>query len=72
MQAIILAAGQGSRLEQYNNGKPKALIKLDKARLINYQISIFHYFGIKDICIVIGYEGDMIRSVIGDHCHYIT
>lgn len=71
MQAIILAAGRGSRLEQYNNGKPKALIKLDKARLINYQVSIFRYFGIKDICIVIGYEGDMIRSVIGDHCHYI-
>jgi len=71
MQAIILAAGQGSRLKQFNNGKPKALISLDKAHLINYQISILHYFGIKDICIVTGYEGDMIRSVIGDHYHYI-
>lgn len=71
MQAIILAAGRGSRLEQFNNGNPKALIKLDKAHLIDYQISMFRYFGIKDICIVIGYEGDMIRSVIGDHCHYI-
>ena len=53
MQAIILAAGLGSRLEQFNNGNPKALIKLDKAHLIDYQISMFRYFGIKDICIVL-------------------
>jgi len=71
MKAIILAAGQGSRLKQYNNFKPKALIKLDKAHLINYQLSIFRYFGIKDICIVIGYEADMIRSIVGNNCHYI-
>jgi len=72
MQAIILAAGRGSRLEKFNNGNPKALIELDKAHLIDYQISMLRYFGIIDICIVIGYEGDMIKSVIGDNCHYIN
>lgn len=71
MQAIILAAGCGSRLKQSNKGNPKALIKLDQAHLIEYQISILRYFGVNDICIVIGYEGEIIKSVIGDQCHYI-
>ncbi len=71
MQAVILAAGCGSRLKKYNKGNPKALIKLDKARLVEYQISILRYFGIDNICIVIGYEGDNIQSVVGDQCYYI-
>ena len=70
MQAVILAAGCGSRLKEYNKGNPKALIKLDKARLVEYQISILRYFGIDNICIVIGYEGDNIQSVVGDQCYY--
>jgi choline kinase len=72
MQAVILAAGCGSRLKEHNKGKPKALIQLDKARLIEYQISILQYFGIDDICIVIGYEGDIIRSVLGNQYYYIN
>lgn len=39
MQAIILAAGCGSRLKQSNKGNPKALIKLDQAHLIEVRYS---------------------------------
>lgn len=71
MQAIILAAGRGSRLKQSNKENPKALIQLDQTHLVEYQISILRYFGVNDICIVVGYEGEIIRSVVGDQCHYI-
>lgn len=71
MQAIILAAGRGSRLGQMNNSKPKALIKLGMVHLIDYQLSVLRYFGITDVCVVVGYQARMLRSVIGDRCHYI-
>ena len=71
MQAIILAAGCGSRLGRFNNGKPKALIKLERIHLIDYQLSVLRYFGITDVCVVVGYHAHMLRSVIGDRCHYI-
>ncbi|WP_089939864.1 phosphocholine cytidylyltransferase family protein [Candidatus Entotheonella palauensis] len=71
MQAIILAAGCGSRLASKLNGKPKCLIPIEESSLIEYQVERFHDFGITDICIVIGYRADDVRDVLGDRCHYI-
>ncbi|MDL1978694.1 MAG: phosphocholine cytidylyltransferase family protein [Deltaproteobacteria bacterium] len=71
MQAIILAAGCGSRLGQFNNGGPKALIKMEKIHLIDYQLSVLRYFGITDVCVVVGYQADMLQSVLGDRCYCI-
>ena len=49
MNAIILAAGRGSRLPNHLSKNPKCFLKLRKKPLINYQIESFYKIGIKDI-----------------------
>ncbi len=55
MQAIIMAAGKGSRLGNLTNDKPKAFLEIKGIKLIEYNIALLHHFGIKDIFIVTGY-----------------
>ena len=55
MQAIIMAAGKGSRLGAINEGKPKSFLEIQGTRLIDYNIAIFRSLGIKQIIIVTGY-----------------
>lgn len=55
MDAIILAAGQGSRLRGYWN-KPKGLIILEGETLIERSVRILKLSGISHIFIVVGYE----------------
>ena len=38
MKAIILAAGEGSRLRPYTNDRPKCLVEVEGESLLNRQI----------------------------------
>ncbi|EWH09495.1 nucleotidyl transferase [Catenovulum agarivorans DS-2] len=58
MKAIILAAGQGSRLRPYTDNKPKALVELFGKPLLEYQIEALKAAGVSDISIVTGYKGE--------------
>lgn len=71
MQAIILAAGCGSRLAPVLNGKPKCLAEVGGVSLIEYQLAVLRSFGITDVCVVLGYRADQVRRVVGDRCHCI-
>jgi L-glutamine-phosphate cytidylyltransferase len=72
MQAIILAAGCGSRLAQALKGKPKCLAPLeDGIRLIEYQLAVLNHLGITDICVVLGYRAHEVYRAVGDRCHCI-
>jgi choline kinase len=55
MQAIIMAAGKGSRLGELTKDKPKSFIEIKGVKLLEYNISLLHEYGIKDIIIVTGY-----------------
>ena len=55
-QAIILAAGMGVRLKEFNRGVPKGFISLgDDKPIINHSIDALLACGIKDIIIVTGF-----------------
>ena len=56
--AIILAAGLGSRLLPLTKDKPKSLIKFAGKTLLETQIELFRENGIQDISIVTGYNKD--------------
>ena len=66
MKGVILAAGRGSRLQPYSQGKPKALVKLLGLTLIERAIYTLKRAGIKDIIIVIGYKGERVKEFLGD------
>ena len=58
--AIILAAGLGSRLSPLTDDKPKSLVKFGEMSLLERMIKMFHKHGIKDISIITGYKKEKI------------
>ena len=61
MNAIILAAGMGTRLRPNTANVPKGMIKLFDKSLIEMQIDIYKKCGIDDISIVRGYLAERIN-----------
>lgn len=55
MKAIILAAGQGTRLRPLTDNKPKCMVELLGKPLIQHQIETLRRNGINDIHIATGY-----------------
>lgn len=65
MKVIILAAGQGKRLNNYTKGKPKCLLPLGNETVLSRQLKILKECGFeeKDIFVVGGYRYEDILSV---------
>ena len=61
MKAIILAAGQGTRLKKYTENLPKGMLNFMGKTIIERQIEIYRDCGIDDIIIIKGYAGDKIK-----------
>lgn len=61
MQAIILAAGRGNRLADFNpDGRPKCLLEFGGRSLLQRQLEILAQLGVSSAMLVVGYEADRI------------
>jgi choline kinase len=60
MKAIILAAGQGTRLRPLTDHKPKCLVELAGKPLLDYQLEVLRAAGVDDIHVVAGYCADQL------------
>ena len=67
MQAVILAAGMGSRLGTLTEKIPKALIDVGGKPLIAHSIEILRDSGVRRFVIVTGYRAYKIRSYLDEH-----
>ncbi len=56
MQAIIMAAGKGSRLGSLTEDLPKSLLKINGKRILDINIAMLHRYGIWDITVVTGFK----------------
>jgi choline kinase len=65
MQAIILAAGRGSRLGSMTENQPKPLAKLAGKPLIEWQLASLAAAGIDDVHVVCGYCRDALQGYGG-------
>jgi choline kinase len=65
MRAIILAAGQGTRLRPYTNDRPKCMVELLGKPLLHRQLEVLRAAGIHDVALVGGYcaEGLLAEGV---------
>lgn len=68
LAAIVLAAGQGSRMK---SKYPKVLHPLLGKPLLQYVIDAARGVGAQPIMVVIGFGGDLVKQVIGEGVDYI-
>ena len=61
MKAIILAAGQGTRLRPLTDNKPKCLVELAGKPLLDHQLETLRGGGVDDIHIVGGYRAEQLE-----------
>lgn len=61
MKAIILAAGQGTRLKKYTKNLPKGMLSFMGKTIIERQVEMYWKFGIDKIIIVRGFAADKIN-----------
>ncbi|MGJ8663718.1 MAG: NTP transferase domain-containing protein, partial [Marinicella sp.] len=66
-KALILAAGQGTRLRPITDDKPKCLTPLSGESLLSRQSKVLQQAGITDITVIGGYRIDQIKS-LGYEC----
>ncbi len=62
MKAIILSAGQGSRLGQLTHDQPKCLIKFAGRSLLDRQLDTLVANGIDEVVVVTGFRDDQIEA----------
>jgi len=66
MKAVILAAGNGSRLRPLTSEIPKPLVPLGGVPLIERIVLLAREAGIKEFLVVLGYLGDRLKEELGD------
>lgn len=67
MKAIILAAGQGSRLKDLTMNKPKCMVEYQGKPIIRYLLDVFKSCKLNDISIIAGYKHNILSSYTKDH-----
>jgi L-glutamine-phosphate cytidylyltransferase len=64
MKAIILSAGQGSRLGHLTDDKPKCLIDFGGRTLLDRQLDALHANGVTEVVVVTGFRDDQIERAL--------
>jgi choline kinase len=72
IQALILAAGRGSRLGSSGEEAPKSLLQVGRRYLIEHQLDALAESGVGPVHIVVGYGSDEVREVVGMRAEFIT
>ncbi len=70
MKALIIAAGDGGRLGNLTEHKPKPLIQLLGLSLIERVILTAKQSGVNEFVVTVGYLGDKIKARLGDGNRY--
>jgi NDP-sugar pyrophosphorylase family protein len=66
MQAVILAAGEGTRVRPLTKSRPKGLISVANRPIIEYAIRALHDAGIRDIIVVVGYRREQVTRFLNE------
>ncbi|MBA3853415.1 MAG: hypothetical protein C0503_03310 [Gemmatimonas sp.] len=71
MQAVILAAGMGSRLNTMTGGGSKALVEIGGRPLILHTLEALADHGVGPVLVIVGHEADKLQEVIGDRAEVL-
>ncbi|TRO95980.1 phosphocholine cytidylyltransferase family protein [Glycocaulis profundi] len=62
MRAVLLCAGQGTRLRPFTDDRPKCLVELLGAPLLGHQFDSLSACGLDDVTLVTGYAADRLEG----------
>src|SRR3546814_11868791 len=65
MKALILSAGQGSRLLPLTESRPKCLIELSGRSLLEWQLLALSRAGIDEVVLVTGFAAEQVEAILG-------
>jgi choline kinase len=65
MQAIILVAGQGSRLQPMTDHCPKCLVEVHSRPMLASQLEALYAAGVRDCVIVVGHHAAQVQAMAG-------
>jgi choline kinase len=68
MKAIILSAGQGSRLGHLVDDKPKCLIDFNGRTLLDRQLDTLETNGVHEAVVVTGFHDELVNEAIARRC----
>jgi glucose-1-phosphate cytidylyltransferase len=61
MKVVILCGGQGTRLREATEIKPKPMIEIGGMPILWHIMKTYAYYGYTDFVLCLGYKGDVIR-----------
>lgn len=64
--AIILAGGQGQRLQPHTTDKPKCMVSLLGNPLVSYQMNLLSLYGFRKVIICCGFKHEVLQAYLGD------
>jgi glucose-1-phosphate thymidylyltransferase len=66
LQAVVPAAGRGTRLRPLTDTRPKGLVEVGRKPLLTRCFEVLDAIGVSELIVVVGYKGDQIRSYYGE------
>ncbi|AEH36994.1 sugar phosphate nucleotidyltransferase [Halopiger xanaduensis] len=66
VSAVVLAAGEGRRLEPLTNRRPKPMVPVANQPILEHVVAAIADAGVERIVLVVGYQQERIRNHFGD------
>ena len=62
MKTVILCGGQGTRLREETEFRPKPLVEVGGRPILWHVMKLYAHYGLKDFVLCLGYRGAMIKE----------
>lgn len=66
LPVVILAGGLGTRIRQFGENVPKALLDINGEPFLGHQLRLLHKNGIRHVVLCIGHLAEQIETFTGD------
>ena len=70
MKTIILCGGQGTRLREETEYKPKPMVEIGGKPILWHIMKLFSHYGYREFILALGYKGDIIRDYFLNYKFY--
>ncbi|MFH2020862.1 MAG: glucose-1-phosphate cytidylyltransferase [archaeon] len=67
MKVVILCGGQGTRLREETEYKPKPMVTIGEMPILWHIMKIYSHYGFNEFVLCLGYKGDIIKRFFLDY-----